>query len=138
MKIYKPTTSGRRGMRGADFSELTKKRPERALVKSLKKKSGRNWSGRITIRHRGGGAKLLYRVIEFGQKKMDLPAKVIALEYDPNRFAFIALLEYKDKEKKYILAPQDLKIGDEVIFAEKCELKPGNRMKMKNIPAFFL
>ena len=135
MKIYKPTTSGRRGMRGADFSKLTKKKPERALVKSLKKNAGRNISGRITVRHRGGGAKRLYRVIEFGQKKMDMLAKVIALEYDPNRFAFIALLEYKDKEKKYILAPQDIKVGDDVIFAEKCELKPGNRMKMKNIPA---
>ena len=134
MKLYKPTTPGRRGMRGADFSKLAKKRPERALVQPIKKKSGRNLSGRITVRHRGGGAKRLYRIIEFGQKRMNEPAKVIALEYDPNRFAFIALLEYKDKERKYILAPQDLTVGDSVVFAEKTELSPGNRMKIKNIP----
>jgi large subunit ribosomal protein L2 len=135
MKIYKPTTPGRRGMRGADFSKLTKKKPERALVKSLKKKSGRNLSGRITTRHRGGGAKRLYRVIEFKQTRMNEPAKVVAIEYDPNRFAFIALLEYKDKKRKYILAPQDMEVGDDIVFAEKTELKPGNRMKLKNIPA---
>ena len=135
MKIYKPTTPGRRGMRGTDFSGLAKKRPEKALVRLLKKKSGRGRSGRITVRHRGGGAKRLYRVIEFGQTRMNEPAQVISIEYDPNRFAFIALLEYKDKERKYILAPQNMKIGDSVVFAEKTELKPGNRMKMENIPA---
>jgi large subunit ribosomal protein L2 len=135
MKIYKPTTSGTRGTRGADFSGLTKKKPERALIKSLKKKSGRNLSGRITVRHRGGGAKHIYRIIEFGQSKIDVPAKVIAVEYDPNRFAFIALLEYKDKERKYILAAQNMKVGDEIIFSKKTELKPGNRMELRNIPA---
>ncbi len=135
MKIYKPTTSGARGAKSVDFSKLTKKEPERALIKPLKKKSGRNSSGKITVRHRGGGAKRIYRVIEFGQSKLDEPARVIAIEYDPNRSAFIALLEYKDKERKYILAPKDIKIGDQVVFSKKAELKPGNRMELRNIPA---
>lgn len=113
---------------------LTKKKPEKSLLRPLKKKGGRNRAGRITIRHRGGGAKRHYRVIEFGQEKLGEPAKVIALEYDPNRTVFIALLEYEDGEKKYVLAPHGLKVEDEVIFAEKTPLKIGNRMKLKNIP----
>jgi large subunit ribosomal protein L2 len=113
---------------------LTKKEPEKSLLRPLKKKAGRTSSGRITVRHRGGGAKRLYRIVEFGQERLDTPAKVTALEYDPNRTAFLALLEYKDGQKKYILAPHDLKVGDEVIFSEKAPLKPGNRMKLKNIP----
>jgi large subunit ribosomal protein L2 len=115
-------------------SLLTKKNPEKKLLLSLKKRRGRAASGRITVRHRGGGAKRLYRIIDFGEEKIDLPAKVIALEYDPNRTAFIALIQYQDGEKRYILAPHDLKIGDEVITAEKAEIKLGNRMKLKNIP----
>lgn len=112
---------------------LTKKRPERKLLISLKKKAGRGSSGRITVRHRGGGAKRLYRIVDFGQAKLDVPGKVIALEYDPYRSAFIALLEYRDNEKRYILAPKDLKVGQEVIISENASLSPGNRLKLKNI-----
>ncbi len=134
MKIYKPTTPGRRGMTRVDTSELTKKKPEKGLISTLKKRGGRNIQGRITSRHKGGGVKKMYRHIDFKREKIDVPAKVIALEYDPNRSAFIALLEYQDKEKRYILAPQKMKVDDEVITSEKTELKPGNRMRLKNIP----
>lgn len=135
MKIYKPTTPSRRGMTGIDFSELSKKRPEKKLLKYVRRSVGRSSSsGRITVRHRGGGVKKLYRVIEFSQAKMAEPAKVIALEYDPNRTAFIALIEYNGGERQYIIAPQDLKIEDEIIFSEKAPLKPGNRLQLKNIP----
>jgi len=113
---------------------LTKKRPEKGLTKALRKRGGRNRQGRITIRHRGGGAKRRYRVIEFAQKKLGVPAKVIAIEYDPNRTCNIALLEYTDKEKIYIIAPDGLKAGAEIIFAEKSDLKIGYRMRIKNIP----
>ncbi|PIP25093.1 MAG: 50S ribosomal protein L2 [Candidatus Nealsonbacteria bacterium CG23_combo_of_CG06-09_8_20_14_all_36_12] len=113
---------------------LTKKEPEKKLLLALKKRAGRARSGRITVRHRGGGVKRLYRIIDFGQEKLNIPAKVVALEYDPYRTAFLALLQYKDGENRYILAPQDLKVGDEIIIAEKTELQPGNRMKLKNIP----
>jgi len=113
---------------------LSKKKPERRLLLSLKKRAGRNKSGWITVRHRGGGSKRLYRIIDFGQEKIDIPAKIIALEYDPYRTAFIALLEYKDGDKRYRLSGQGMKIGDEVICSEKSEIKTGNRMKIKNIP----
>ncbi len=113
---------------------LTKKEPEKKLLKFIKKKAGRACSGRITVRHRGKGAKRLYRIIDFGQEKLGLQAKVVALEYDPYRTSFIALLEYQDGEKRYILAPQNLKIGDEIIISEKAEIRPGNRRKLKNIP----
>ena len=134
MKIYKPTTPSRRGMTGIDFSQLTKKKPEKSLLKYVKRSVGRGNSGRITVRHKGGGVKKLYRIIEFSQTKMDIPAKVISLEYDPNRTAFIALIEYKDKEKQYIIAPQNLKVGDEIIFSESAPLNTGNRLILKNIP----
>ena len=135
MKIYKPTTPSRRGTTGIDFSKLSKKKPEKRLLKYIKRNVGRSKSsGRITTRHKGGGVKKLYRIIEFSQAKRDLPAKVVALEYDPNRTAFIALVEYKDGDRQYIIAPQDLKIGDEIIFSELTPLNPGNRMKLKNIP----
>ena len=136
MKIYKPTTPGRRNMTGIDFSQLSKKRPEKSLLKYVRRNVGRSAAtGRITTRHKGGGVKRLYRVIEFSQTRMNFPATVIALEYDPNRTAFIALIEYKDnKEKQYIIAPQGLKIGEEVIFSDAAPLTPGNRMKLKNIP----
>lgn len=134
MKKYRPTTPSRRQMTTKDFSILTKKEPEKKLLRPLKKKAGRNMRGRITVRHKGGGAKRLYRVIEFGQDKLDLKAKVIALEYDPNRTAFLALLEYPDGEKRYIIAPHNLKVGDEIVFSEKAPLSIGNRMKLKNIP----
>lgn len=113
---------------------LTKKKPEKSLLRPLKKTGGRGESGRITVRHKGGGAKRLYRVVEFGQKKLETRARVLALEYDPNRTAFLALLEYQDGTKKYILAPQELQEGAEVLFSEKCPLSPGNRMRLKNIP----
>lgn len=113
---------------------LTKKKPEKSLLLPLKRRAGRGRSGRITVRHRGGGVKRLYRIVDFGEKKINIPAKVIALEYDPNRTAFIVLLQYQDGKKRYRLAPQDLKVGDEIICAEKEEIKPGNRMKLKNIP----
>jgi len=115
-------------------SILTKKEPERRLLLVLKNRAGRARSGRITVRHRGGGVKRLYRIVDFGQEKLGMPAKVIALEYDPYRTAFLSLLEYQDGGKRYILAPKDLKVGDEIICAEKAEIKIGNRMKLKNIP----
>lgn len=134
MKKYKPTTPSRREMMSIDFTVLTKKEPEKKLLRSLKKKAGRGNVGRITVRHRGGGTKRLYRIVEFGQEKLDVQAKVVALEYDPNRTAFLALLEYPDGEKKYIIAPHNLKVGNEIIFSEKAPLLVGNRMKLKNIP----
>lgn len=134
MKFYKPTTPSRRKMTGTDFSVLTKKKPEKKLLKNLKRKAGRSSSGRITVRHKGGGTKRLYRMVDFGQEKIDIPAKVLALEYDPYRSAFIALLEYQDKEKRYILSPQGLKIGDEVVISEKAPVSLASRMKLKNIP----
>lgn len=134
MKVYKPTTPARRGMSGIDFSLLSKKRPEKRLLKYVRRCNGRGSSGRITVRHKGGGVKKLYRIIEFSQTKINAPAKVIALEYDPNRTAFIALIEYADKLRQYVIAPQDLKIGDEIIFSDKAALTPGNRIKLKNIP----
>lgn len=135
MKIYKPTTPGRRGMTQVDYSVLTKKKPEKKLTKKLVKKAGRGYRGRITIRHRGGGHKRRYRLIDFKQSdRMGVPAKVVSIEYDPNRSCFIALLNYKDGEKRYILAPDGLKIGDEVVCQEKAPLKVGNRLPLKNIP----
>ncbi len=113
---------------------LSKKAPEKKLLTPLKNKAGRGNSGRITVRHKGGGAKRKYRMIDFGENKKDVKAKVLALEYDPNRTAFIALLEYEDGEKRYRLAPYDLKEGDEVLCSEKTPIKKGNRMKLKNIP----
>ena len=133
MKKYRPTTPSRRHATREDFLSLDKKRPEKGLVVPLKKKSGRGNKGRITVRHKGGGAKRLYRLVDFSRKKLDLPAKVIALEYDPNRTAFIALVEYQDGTKAYYLAPQGLKKGDEIVVSEKAALNPGNRMKLKNI-----
>jgi large subunit ribosomal protein L2 len=134
MKIYKPTTPSRRGMTGIDFSLLTKKRAEKSLLKYVRRSVGRSKaSGRITVRHKGGGVKKMYRMVEFAQTNMDMPAKVIALEYDPNRTAFIALIEYTDTTKQYIITPQGLKVGDSIIFSEKAPLTVGNRTKLKNI-----
>ena len=134
-KIYKPTTPGIRGRSVVKHSEvITKKKPEKSLVIGLRKKAGRNNSGRITVRHRGGGVKRLYRIIDFGQGKIDVPAKVVALEYDPYRTAFIALLEYEDGDRLYRLAANGLKVGEEVIISDKVKIKTGNRTKLKNIP----
>lgn len=135
MKVFKPTTPSRRGMTGIDFSKLSKKKAEKSLLVYIRRSAGRSVSsGRITVRHKGGGVKKLYRIIEFSQTRLDSPAKVVALEYDPNRTAFIALIQYKDSQKQYIVAPQDLKVGDSIIFSEKANLSAGNRMKLKNIP----
>lgn len=113
---------------------LSKKKPEKRLLLTLKERAGRGRSGRITVRHRGGGVKRRYRIVDFGQKKINIPAKVIALEYDPYRTAFLILLEYNDKEKRYRIAPSGIKDGDEIICAEKAAIKIGNRMKVKNVP----
>ena len=114
---------------------LTKKEPEKRLLRPKKKKAGRSTqTGQITVRHRGGGVKRLYRIVDFGQEKFKIPGKVIAIEYDPNRTAYLALVEYQDGEKRYVLAPHGIKIGDEIICDEKTEVKIGNRMKLKNIP----
>jgi len=136
MKIYRPTTPGRRGMTKADGKQLTKKvRSFKKLLKIKKSKAGRSRQGRITTRHKGGGHKKKYRIIDFKRiDKFGIPAKVESIEYDPNRSCFIALITYQDKEKRYILAPQDLKKDDEIIADEKTPLKPGNRMFLKNIP----
>ena len=135
IKVYKPTTPGIRGRSVVKHSEvITKKKPEKSLVIGLKKKGGRNNTGKITVRHRGGGNKRLYRIIDFKRDKIGVPAKVKAIEYDPNRSAYIALLTYMDGEKRYILAPLGLKVGDTVVSDETTEVKPGNAMSLKNIP----
>ncbi len=134
MKKYKPTSPGRRHATREDFSVITKKKPEKGLLKMLKKSPGRNNQGRITVRHKSKGAKKFYRLVDFGQKRLDQPAKIVALEYDPYRTSFIMLLEYSDGEKAYRLAPQGVKIGEELVISEKTPLRPGNRMKLKNIP----
>ncbi|MFA5878398.1 MAG: 50S ribosomal protein L2 [Candidatus Staskawiczbacteria bacterium] len=133
MKFYNPTSAGRRGMTRTDQSMLTKKEPEKALLRPLKNRAGRAWNGRITTRHQGGGVKKMYRIVEFGQANLDVAAKTIALEYDPNRTAFIALIQYPDNKKAYILAPQGLNVGDEVICSEKPLSKLGNRTMLKNL-----
>lgn len=117
-----------------DFSLLTKKKPEKRLLLSWFRSNGRGSSGRITSRHKGGGVKKIYRIIDFGQNKLGMPAKVLAFEYDPYRTAFIALLEYQDKERRYVLAPQGLKVGDTIIYNNKTDLSAGNRLQLKNIP----
>lgn len=134
MKLYNPTTPSRRQMKGYDFSQLTKIDPLKSLKKGFHKKVGRNNQGRITARYRGGGVKRLYREIDFKQDKFNIPGKVFAIEYDPNRTTRIARIHFADGEKRYILAPQDLRVGDMIITAEKAPLKPGNRIKLKNIP----
>ena len=136
IRKYKPTSPGRRGATVSDFAEITdkKKRPEKSLTKRLKRHGGRNNQGKITVRHRGGGHKRLYRVIDFRRTKDDITATVVGIEYDPNRSARIALLQYEDGEKRYILAPQDLKAGDTVQSGEECEPKVGNAMPLSAIP----
>ena len=134
IKIYKPTSPGRRGMTGVDFSVLTKVKPEKGLTKGKNNASARNNRGRLTMRHQGGGHKKLYRLVDFKQDKYNVPGRIASVEYDPNRTAFIALAVYKDGEKRYILAPRDIKVGDAVIAAESAPLQNGNRLALKNIP----
>lgn len=134
LKNYKPRSPGRRGMTGYDFKEITKTSPEKSLIVPLHKSGGRNNRGRITMWQQGGGHKRRYRLVDFGRFKQDVPAKVAAVEYDPNRSARIALLHYADGEKAYILAPVGLSVGDSVVSKEKADIKPGNNMPLKSIP----
>ena len=134
IRVYKPTSSARRFMSVLTFEEITKKTPEKALTETLKKNAGRNKQGKITVRHQGGGNKVKYRIIDFKRNKLDVPAKVAAIEYDPIRTAFIALLHYADGEKRYILAPLDLKVGDTVVAGATADIKPGNALPVANIP----
>ena len=134
IKKYKPTTPGRRGMTVTDYSALSKVAPERSLLEPMKKAAGRNNTGRITVRHHGGGNRTKYRVIDFKRDKLDMPAVVKTLEYDPNRSAHIALVQYEDGEKRYILAPEGLKVGDTVMSGANADIKPGNCLPFVNIP----
>ena len=134
IKTYNPYTPSRRNMTGSDFSEITKTTPEKSLVTSLKKNAGRNNQGKITVRHQGGGNRRKYRIIDFKRRKDGIPATVIGVEYDPNRTANIALICYADGEKKYILAPVGLKVGQTVMNGAEAEIKVGNCMELKDMP----
>ena len=134
IKSYKPTTPARRQMSVIDYTGLSKVAPERSLLAPLKKNSGRNSYGRITVRHRGGGNRRKDRIIDFKRNKPDMPATVLTIEYDPNRTAHIALIQYEDGEKRYILAPNGLKVGDVVESGPKADIKPGNALPLVNIP----
>jgi large subunit ribosomal protein L2 len=134
IKVYKPTSAGRRDMTGYTFEEITKSKPERSLTTSLRKKGGRNNTGRVTVRHRGGGHKRRYRIIDFKRNKFDSRAEVLAIEYDPNRSARIALVQYEDGEKRYIIAPLGMKVGQFIANGENAELRPGNAMPLREIP----
>ncbi len=134
IKIYKPTTNARRNMSVSTFEEITTSTPEKSLLKPLHKKAGRNHSGKITVRHRGGGAKRKYRLIDFKRNKDNIFGKVATIEYDPNRSANIALINYLDGEKRYILASKDLQVGDLIVSGERVDIKNGNAMPIMNIP----
>lgn len=134
IKVYKPTSAGRRNMSTTDYSQLSKNGPERSLLDSNKKTAGRNSYGRITVRHHGGGNRQKYRIIDFKRSKIDMPATVKTLEYDPNRSAFIALIQYEDGVKSYILAPSGLKVGDKVVAGANADIKVGNALPLANIP----
>ena len=134
IKVYKPTSPGRRGMTVSAFEEITATRPERSLLQPLTKKGGRNNQGRMTTRHQGGGHKRMYRLIDFKRDNDNVPAKVATIEYDPNRTANIALLHYVDGEKRYIIAPQGLKVGDMLVSGPQSDIKTGNALPLANIP----
>ena len=135
LKVFKPYTPARRNMTVSGFEGVDKKaKPERGLVETLKKHAGRNSYGHITVRHQGGGNKKKYRIVDFRRDKMDMPATVLRLEYDPNRSAYIALVEYEDKERRYILAPVGLNVGDKVVSSASADIKPGNTLPIANIP----
>ncbi len=135
VKVYRPTSPGRRGMSGSTFEEITKGKPEKSLLAPLKRKAGRNNQGRITVRHRGSGAKRRLRIIDFKRDKIGVPGRVAAIEYDPNRSARIALIHYADGEKRYILAPSGLGVGDTIKSGSDAEVKPGNALPLKLIPS---
>jgi len=134
VRKYKPTSPGRRGMTGDLFEEITKSRPERSLTSPRKRQGGRNVHGRVTVRHRGGGHRRQLRKVDFKRKKHGIPATVAAIEYDPNRSARLALLFYADGEKRYIVAPMDLKVGDRVMSGPEAEIRPGNSLPLEKIP----
>lgn len=134
LKVYKPTSPGRRGASGATFEEITRERPEKSLLAPRKQQAGRNVRGKITVRHRGGGAKRRLRIVDFRRDKLGVPGKVAAIEYDPNRSSRIALLHYEDGEKRYILAPLKLKPGDRVMSGPDADIKPGNALPLSAIP----
>lgn len=134
VKKYKPTSAGRRNMTGHSFAEITRKKPYKPLTRALRKTAGRNNNGRITVRHRGGGHKRRYRVLDFRRDKTDCRATVVSIEYDPNRSARIALLEYEDGEKRYILAPAGISVGDTVGNGRMALLRPGNALRLSEIP----
>lgn len=134
IKIYKPVTPGLRGMTGYTFEEITKTVPERSLLVVRKKHSGRNNQGRVTVRHQGGGNRRFIRMVDFKRNKLNVPAKVVAIEYDPNRTARLALLVYADGEKRYILSPVGLKVGDTVVAGAGVDIRPGNSLPISNIP----
>jgi large subunit ribosomal protein L2 len=134
VKVYKPTSAGRRGMTGHSFEELTKWTPERSLTEALRKKGGRNNTGKVTVRHRGGGNRRRYRIIDFKRDKYDVPAFVQAIEYDPNRSARIALVQYEDGEKRYIIAPLGLKVGDRIANGDLSQTRIGDSMPLRDIP----
>jgi large subunit ribosomal protein L2 len=134
IKTYKPTSNSRRGTSVIDYSGISKNGPERSLLVSKNKNSGRNSYGRITVRHRGGGNRNKYRIVDFKRQKNDVVAEVLGIEYDPNRSAFIALIQYTDGEKSYIIAPNDLKVGDKVVSGGNSDIKPGNALPLVNIP----
>ena len=134
IKQYKPTSPGRRGATGYTFEEITKRKPEKSLTVPLRKKAGRNRQGRITVRHRGGGAKRMLRLIDFKRDNFGVPGKVAAIEYDPNRSARIALIHYADGDKRYILWPVGLKVGDTVMCGPEAEIRPGNALPLRRIP----
>jgi len=135
LKVYRPTSPGRRGMSGSTFEEITKGEPEKSLLSPLKRKAGRNNQGRITVRHRGSGAKRRLRIIDFKRDKIGVPGRVAAIEYDPNRSARIALIYYADGEKRYILAPSGLGVGDTIKSGSDAEVKPGNALPLRLIPS---
>jgi len=134
VKTYRPTSPGRRGMSGATFDEVTKERPERSLIQIRRRSGGRNAYGRITVRHRGGGNRRYVRLVDFKRDKRGIPARVAAIEYDPNRSARLALLHYADGEKRYIVAPLGLGVGDRVLAGPEAEIRPGNSLPLANIP----
>ena len=134
IKVYKPITPGQRNMTGYSFEEITKTRPERSLLVNRKKHSGRNMYGRITVRHQGGGNRRVIRLVDFKRNKVDIPARVAAIEYDPNRTARLALLVFADGEKRYIVAPVGLKVGDTVVSGRNADIRPGNTLPISSIP----
>lgn len=134
IKVFKPTSPGRRGMSGQTFEEITRNQPERSLATGLRKRGGRNVRGKVTVRHRGGGHKRRYRLIDFRRDKSGIPGRIASIEYDPNRSARIALVVYADGEKRYVIAPLGLRVNDTILSDERTEIRPGNTMPIRNIP----